>query len=408
MKTKYLLCALLCIMSLGKIKATDLYVRDLGAGGAYSTISEAITAANDGDRIIIRPKTGNVPYLENLTINKSLTLASEINFSKYYVQGTISIVPAVNRVVTINNMYAFQSSIATSIVTLSGGRATVNIINCTVDQNIDLDNSKNVTANVSQSSCSNLYFVHGKITANTIETIKLTDDAAPLATTDVQIIANALYYNGPSLNSIAIATTSYPLKIYNNDCTIFYQNYTIILPVLEISSIKTGSTNLIHNNRFVSNHNDPSYVRNTINISASTGIINISNNIIRNPTVNYYEINASSAPTVIANNNLCSAGPFNSNGVDIANNNFYDNVYSINLSTGTATGAVVNAGLSDEEYQDLDLTINDIGPLGGSNSWMNYWPSNAGNKPRVVFLNTPRRVYQGTTTIQAEATGISK
>ncbi|WP_345207726.1 hypothetical protein [Chryseobacterium ginsengisoli] len=409
MKTNYFLCALMCIMSFGKIKAADLYVRDLGAGGAYATISEAITAANDGDRIIIRPKTGNIPYLENLTINKSLTFASEINFNKYYVQGTISIVPAVNRVVTINNMYAFQSSIATSSVTLSGGRATVNIINCTVDQNIDLDNSKNVTANVSQSNCANLYFVHGKITANTIETVKLTDDAAPLATTDVQIIANSLYYNGASLNSIAITTTSYPLKIYNNDCTIYYLNYTTILPVLEISSIKTGSTNLIFNNRFSSNHNDPSYARHTINISASsTGIINISNNIIRSPNPSYYEINASSAPTVIANNNLCPANPFNSSGVDISNNNFYDSAYSINLSTGTATGAVVNAGLPDEEYQDLDLTRNDIGPLGGSNSWMNYWPNNAGNKPRVMFLNTPRRVYQGTTTIQAEATGISK
>ena len=95
MKTKYLFCALLCIISLGTIKAADLYVRNLVAGGSYPTISAAITAANDGDHIIIRPKTNNVPYLENLTINKSLTFASEINFSNYYVQGTTSIVPVI-------------------------------------------------------------------------------------------------------------------------------------------------------------------------------------------------------------------------------------------------------------------------------------------------------------------------
>ncbi len=411
MKTKYLLCALLCIMSLGKIKAADLYVRDLGAGGAYSTISEAITAANDGDRIIIRPKTGNVPYLENLTINKSLTFASEINFNKYYVQGTISIVPAVNRIVTINNMYAFQSSISTSVVTLSGGRATVNIINCTVDQNIDLDNSKNVTANVSQSSCNDLYFVHGKITANSLRTLNLTNDVAPLATTDVQIIANALYLSAEFTSTISINTTSYPLKIFNNDAKVQGTNtITYIYPVLSISSIKANSTNLIQNNRFAINNTVNAY-DDTISIStASSGIINIANNILINPSSYQYDyhISAGSAAsaTVIANNNF-STESLRSVGVDISSGNI-NGVYTMNLTTGVSTGAIINAGINDDEYQDLDLTRNDIGPLGGSNSWMNYWPSNAGNKPRVMFLNTPRKVYSGTTTIQAEATGISK
>ena len=85
------------------VSAADLYVRDLGAGGSYSTISAAITAANDGDRIIIRPKAGSLPFIENLTIDKSLSFVSEINFSKYILQGTITITPAAGRVVTINN-----------------------------------------------------------------------------------------------------------------------------------------------------------------------------------------------------------------------------------------------------------------------------------------------------------------
>ncbi|KPH12330.1 hypothetical protein [Chryseobacterium sp. ERMR1:04] len=411
MKTKYLFYALVCIISFGKIKAADLYVRDLGAGGAYATISEAIAAANDGDRIIIRPKTGNIPYLENLTINKSLTFASEINFSKYYVQGTISIVPAVNRVVTINNMYAFQSSIATSVVTLSGGRATLNIINCTVDQNIDLDNSKNVTANVSQSSCNDLYFVHGKITANSLRTLNLTNDAAPLATTDVQIIANSLYLSAEFTSVISLNTTSYPLKIFNNDAKVQGTNtITYINPVLAINSIKANSTNLIQNNRFITSHTVNSY-DDTISISTvNSGIINIANNILINPSSYQYDyhIGASSAAsaTVIANNNF-STESLRSAGVDISSGNI-NGVYTMNLTTEVSTGAIINAGINDDEYQDLDLTRNDIGPLGGSNSWVNYWPSNAGNKPRVMFLNTPRKVYSGTTTIQAEATGISK
>jgi pectin methylesterase-like acyl-CoA thioesterase len=63
--------------------ATDLYVRNLGAGGAYSTVSAAIAAASDGDRIIIKPKTtGTGAYVENLTINKSLTFVSETIYNR--------------------------------------------------------------------------------------------------------------------------------------------------------------------------------------------------------------------------------------------------------------------------------------------------------------------------------------
>ena len=62
--------------------ATDLYVRNLGAGGAFSTVSAAIAQASDGDRIIIQPKTNGSAYVENLTINKSLTFVSETNYNK--------------------------------------------------------------------------------------------------------------------------------------------------------------------------------------------------------------------------------------------------------------------------------------------------------------------------------------
>ena len=67
--------------------AADLYVRENGANGAYATVSAAITAATNGDRIIIKPKTANAAYVENITINKSLTFVSETNYQKYKLQG---------------------------------------------------------------------------------------------------------------------------------------------------------------------------------------------------------------------------------------------------------------------------------------------------------------------------------
>ena len=375
--------------------AADLYVRDLGAGGAYSTISAAITAANDGDRIIIKPKSGNVPYLENITINKSLTFVSETNFSRYYVQGTILIAPAVNRVVTINNMYAFQSSISTTSTTISGGRSTINIINSIADSNFDLDNTKNVSVHVFGSECTILYFVHGEVAGNNCGRINLNNDIAPLATTDVFIVGN-------DSGRLESSTSAYAVNILNNDISDSTGN------PLVISDLKTSSTNYIQNNRVVST----SY--NTVQVLLSStipnGTIVLNNNILNtsasSSSVNKINVNTNNA-TVIANNNISST-TFNTTGVDILNNNLGNSSYTLNLTTQTATGSIVNGGLTDEEFYDLDLTINDVGPLGGSNSWANYWPINPGNKPRISFLNTPRRIYTGTTEMNATGSGYSK
>ncbi|MEJ5105876.1 hypothetical protein [Chryseobacterium sp. MYb328] len=379
MKTNYLFYALICIVSVGKIKAADLYVRDLGAGGAYSTISAAITAASDGDRIIIKPKIGNVPYLENLSINKSLTFTSENNFSKYYVQGTISVVPGAGRVVNIHNMYAFQSGINATSTIITGGRCTINIVNSIADKNLDLD-VKNVTANIYGSTFTNLDFMHGKIMGNTCSYIYLQKESAPSVT-------SAIYIAGNKISTI-IGYSSYPVNILNNE----------LESSITMQDMLSGSTNIIQHNlikigSITANSDNPC-------------IVIVENNII-NPGSTNHEIFSNVTPTVIASYNL-STSAFTTYNVDIQNNNISSGSYTLDLANFTSSGDIVNAGRPEEEYQDLDLTRSDIGPLGGSNSWANYWPTNAGNKPRVMFLNTPRRVYLGTSSIQAEATGISK
>ncbi|WP_269780315.1 hypothetical protein [Methylobacterium sp. Leaf118] len=73
-----------------------------GNGGAYTTISEALAAANPGDTIVVGP--GN--YQENLTITKSVTLLSEGGRGETTItgsaagggQGTIEIAAGVNNV----------------------------------------------------------------------------------------------------------------------------------------------------------------------------------------------------------------------------------------------------------------------------------------------------------------------
>ncbi len=88
--TKKLLIIAFAGLSSTMAFAADLYVRNGGASGAYSTVSAAITAASDGDRIIIQPKINGTAYVENVTINKSLTFVSETNYNKYIIQGILT------------------------------------------------------------------------------------------------------------------------------------------------------------------------------------------------------------------------------------------------------------------------------------------------------------------------------
>ncbi|MGC4041153.1 MAG: hypothetical protein QM710_10300 [Flavobacterium sp.] len=415
MKTlKITLLAAIGLFGSTAASAADLYVRDGGAGGAFSTISAAIAQASDGDRIIIKPKIGNAPYLETVTINKSLTLLSETNFAKYYVQGVISIVPAVDRVVTINNMYAYQSDIATSQATLSGGRATINLINCTADGQFDLDNTQRVTANVFQSKCGIMNFVHGKVTGSTIASLRVYDDAStPLAATDINIIGNDLTYGA------IISTTRYAFNAYNNDmsyaASVASSSSTeVTLYGLSVDNMKAGSSNNVINNRIYNETSgvSPSSRYGAVQCTATqSAVLYVANNIITNLSVNTgqnWTVNSNTAaPTLIVVNNLCTNTSVFT-GVDTIADNISNGTYTLDLTAGTSTGGIVNAGIADDEYADLDLSRNDIGPLGGSNSWSNYWPTNATNKPRVTYLNTPRRVYNGTTAIPVEAIGISK
>ena len=72
----------------------------------------------------------------------------------------------------------------------------------------------------------------------------------------------------------------------------------------------------------------------------------------------------------------------------------------------TVTGGNVNAGNPATAYTDLDLTRNDAGHYGGSNSWANYFPIDSGGRPQVNYLVTPRSISSGT--LNVTGSGYSK
>ncbi|MCS6955217.1 MAG: hypothetical protein NZM44_02545, partial [Candidatus Calescibacterium sp.] len=116
------------------VNAADLCVNESGSGGCYSSISAALAAASDGDRILIQPKAGGAPYVENLTINKSVQLLSNQEGVMWGLTGNITITPAVGRTISILHMKNTTGNISATGDSPVGQRCKVNIMNCELVQ----------------------------------------------------------------------------------------------------------------------------------------------------------------------------------------------------------------------------------------------------------------------------------
>nr|MBP6643917.1 hypothetical protein [Flavobacteriales bacterium] len=92
--------------------ATDRIVEEFGQAPAYANITSAVAAAVDGDRIIVKNRAGNIPWIENITVNASLQFLSFANDDFFYVQGGYTITGAAGRQVTIIGMRNTSGSMA--------------------------------------------------------------------------------------------------------------------------------------------------------------------------------------------------------------------------------------------------------------------------------------------------------
>ena len=374
--------------------AADLYVRNLGAGGSYSSVSAAITAAANGDRIIIQPKTNGSAYVENLTINKSLTFISETIYNKYFIQGSINITPAAGRVVTFNGLSSGDFTIYNVTVTAAttGGRTTVNLYNCYL--NNVAGSFPNTTVNMSGCTVSGYITVsHGRITGNSAGSLSAYNQGTDtsLAADDIEFIGNA------STNGITNQQSSYGFKFWNNFTSGIYAY-----------QIKTGSSNeIINNSIYNPNPGDLSPIYIDIANAQTTGNIAIMNNAVSfvvgqtTACIKYYGIATVTASYNVFTNTFLTEG----NAMTLSNNSGAVNM-SFNNTTYTVSGGNVNAGNPATAYTDLDLTRNDAGHYGGSNSWANYFPVDAGGKPQVNYLVTPRSISTGT--LNVTGSGYSK
>lgn len=369
---------LLALLLVTNVFAIDRIVQENGPSGTFSTISAAVAAALDGDRIIIYPKIGDNPYVENIVLNKTLELASAEDGVRYKIQGDISLLAANNRTITIIGAHITTGSITGSA---AGWRTNVNIMGCLIEGgDITLNNQyyasvvSNILANGSIS------IAHGKIIGNELsnENKKITiANSTSIANDTINIIANKAARIECSSNVF--------LNIFNN--LLVRNSYSDYFYSINYEFTSTTANKLnIFNNTFILTSNNFNSALNYYLVLNSPALIK--NNIFQR--VNNYSylprFTFGSGVNVTASYNYY----FNSS-INISSENQPTNLAAapVNNTTGQLIlpTAALNGADPSFEFYDLDLSVGDAGCYGGSYTLDNYFPITGSS--RVYNIEMP-------------------
>ena len=398
---KIMFCAFLAFATY-TTKATDLVVQESGPTGTYSSISAAITAATNGDRIIINNRTGGLYWSEDININKSIQLLSNVDTVRFKYQGNVTITPAVGREITIIGMENNLGSITAASASPAGTRTKVNIYNCLLNTgNIVFDYdyfNVNLVSNIL--NIGNITIRFGKIIGNHMGNtgssygIIVNTDATPTNDT-ILIIGNKIY--SPASYGLLLNSSSQFVLVSNNLFRVYI--YGIYIP-----NIKGGQgVNSINNNSFYCIHTSYAYTPIRFNTSATTDCkLDILNNVAVAYTGSDYFISLSggvfsgalnvSYNYTGSNLNGCNSTSLPNNGTNSYVNSYvgYSNGTTLQNSTGSPA---INGAHPAKYYYDLDLTRGDAGCYGGSWTLNNFFPITGSS--RVYMINSARSAIVG-------------
>lgn len=415
---------ILTLLTVTNIFATDRFVDpnlSIGNGTTlFTTITSAVNAAINGDRIIIASTTYNEPAL---TISKSLQIMPQtpgtiINFNANII---ISGFAGMKLEITGLNLgiYSFISnSIASGSYT---NRAKISIIdiNCT---NVMFSNDYYELNLLKSSLAGDLNFRYGNIVFNTMNNCYLLDESLSGQNT----IEKNLIVGNNILNET---------QLLNDDFKFVFANNTLKNLRVQKWILNTSISNLILNNEFLPNcqlhfavimENPPSnnynvwdiiYYVNNYNFIFSNnkfdGLVYFSNPNLGYSTfqeafqnfrygINFYASGGGAYIPIYSTSvskwpNIYSSGFFewSYNGVDIPS---IQPSGSQPLSLNKIIGPVdpINGGNPNHNFYDIDLTINDRGVNGGPYSLLNYNPSNPNNSKAFIFdLDMPTDLFPG-------------
>jgi hypothetical protein len=393
MKIFFFACALALSSSL---MAVDRFVDPLiGTGNGttlFGTITAAVTAAVDGDRILI--VSGN--YAEpTLVLNKSLTLLSQTSGGIINFNGNITVAGTPGMKLQILGFNLGVYSLTCNAVTSGtiANRAKVSVIDCkatnfTSDQDFYEFNCIRSVASGTTT------FRYGNMILSKTNILRVTDHTGSNNATDKIVIA-------------ADTITTY-IEFRNDDYkTVIANNLLNQLQYLMWNNL-SSVTNEIRNNDFTNNAyisfpwvNVP-YYNIVFSSNQFLGTVNLASGCCAG---------SSSCPAYWNGNisqNQCTS--FGTNGFpNFAVTGFFQWTYNGVALTGAPTGSqplvltnvagqasISNGGNPIHEYYDIDLSINDRGRTGGPYSTLNYSPTTSATGKAFIFdLEIPADLFPG-------------
>lgn len=440
---------LLTLFTFSSHFAVDRFVNpNLSAGNGttlFINITSAITAAVNGDRIIVASNTYNEAAL---TIGKSLqimpqTPGTTINFNANI---TIAGFPGMKFEITGFNLgiYSFYSSAITG-GTISN-RSKISIINCSSEY-LWFENDFYQVNFIENQISKGVLFKNGNVVKNITKQISLMDESQdnPNTTERNLIVANQVQF------LIGVYNNDYPVIVANNtmrdlsfrrwNANANLKNYIINNEfttdcVLNISNSGIPGYNIIFSsNKFANgfltasqgncsgfyqqdyNHNDLN------NFPMSYNEWMPSWSWCCNGPFGWYYINGQNNPTMPPSFNCrgwVSSGSNNFPNINVQG--FFEFSYNgiqatfVNPTSGSPLNLTniqgqvndINGGNPNHSFYDIDLTINDRGINGGPYSQLNYNTSNPNNSKAFIFdLEIPVDLFPNQN-IQIKANGYHK
>lgn len=373
------------LFSCASANGADLVVAVGGGGGMYATISSALNAAVDGDRILVTPGT----YTENIIITRTVEIASNSQSLRYSVNGNLSFSPASPGARTATIISMVLSGNVTDNGALAPSGSLLRLVDCTVN--------------------------HVFTTASTIRYVLLSDsvmNGASLCKADVvdcYLRTDAGTY--PALNFYANTAVNTINHVVGNE---FVTQLGFPLPLLQLSPFQAVR---VENNILRLGSNDACVIGSTTSLPATTPGTFINNSVIRVGSSPWNLVHCQEDDTnyqIDVRNNFSSsvnAPGITTNGSVIAQgyNVFVPNLTQVIIATGAPVpgSPAINAGDPDLSYTDLDLSRNDAGCYGGSFSRDNFddpMPTTA----VVLFVNAPRRTTTGAFSIPITIDGFDR
>lgn len=406
--------------------AADLIVEESGVSPLYGTITDAVAAASPGDRIFVKNKSGNVPYTENVTIDKPIELLPYANNGQFIVFGTYTITPnGANFSATHNSVRIIGMLNQSGSINASANNSTGNDIEVSVLSSQLNSGSISITGTSYISRVAGNWLLSGSITTrqatisgNLVNGQITVNDPGVTSTETMYVIGNRITTNtGSVVSNGAIVWT-------NNDHYLHIANNHIrsdqTTGLIRVTSIKAGS----EDNMIVNNSCETSSSASNLGIDISAAVpsgcrLKIENNAFHDGFTgndtgsSEYAVEFSGGVTAGALVELSynahegwELGFTSASTSTVAQtgNTAAASTFDVNDLTGVSTSVeAVNRGNPGGEYYDHDLTRNDIGVAGGSFNSNNFWPILTGGA-RVFIVKTPRLAVPSGT-IDAEAEG---